>query len=51
MEVAKALLVDVEGIEQGGTVRTATATAHNEGRRKGLERPDHLQDQIKEDNR
>ena len=51
MEVAKALLVDVESIEQGGSERTTTATTHNEGWRKGLERPDHLQDQIKEDNR
>lgn len=51
MEVAKALLVDVEGIKQSGTVRTATAATHNEGRRKGLESSDHLQDQVKEYNR
>ena len=49
MEVAKALLVDVEGLEQGGIIGTTTATTYNEGWSECLECSDHLQDQIKED--
>src|SRR6185437_752869 len=49
MQIPKALLINVEGIEQRGVQWTARPAAHHVGGSKRLESSNHLQNEIKED--
>src|SRR5690625_2801035 len=51
LEIYESSFIQVEGVEQGGVSWPAGAAADNEGWRERLERPDDLQNDVKEDHR